>query len=45
VGHFLLVGKGTIDRQGLQQISSRPQSLFGGCYGPAGGLFLMTVEY
>ena len=45
VGTFLLVGKGTIDRQGLQQILAARKRSAAGATAAAGGLFLMTVEY
>jgi tRNA pseudouridine38-40 synthase len=45
VGTFLLVGKGTIDRQDLQQVLAARKRSAAGATAPAGGLFLMTVEY
>ena len=45
VGTFLLVGKGTIDRHGLQQILAARNRSAAGATAPASGLFLMNVEY
>jgi tRNA pseudouridine38-40 synthase len=45
VGTFVLVGKGTIDRQGLRQILEARDRSAAGATAPASGLFLMNVEY
>lgn len=45
VGTFVLVGKGTIDREGLRQILSARDRSAAGATAPASGLFLMCVEY
>jgi tRNA pseudouridine38-40 synthase len=45
VGTFVLVGKGTIDRQGLQRILAAGDRSAAGATAPASGLFLMNVEY
>jgi len=45
VGTFLLVGKGTIGRQGLQRILEARNRSAAGATAPASGLFLMNVEY
>jgi tRNA pseudouridine38-40 synthase len=45
VGTFVLVGRGTIDRQGLRQILALRDRSAAGATAPASGLFLMNVEY
>jgi tRNA pseudouridine38-40 synthase len=45
VGTFVLVGKGTIDHQGLQRILALRDRSAAGATAPASGLFLMNVEY
>ena len=45
VGTFVLVGKGTIDREGLRQILVTRSRSTAGATAPASGLFLMNVEY
>jgi tRNA pseudouridine38-40 synthase len=45
VGTLILVGKGTIDRNGLQQILTARNRSVAGATAPASGLFLMNVEY
>jgi tRNA pseudouridine38-40 synthase len=45
VGTFVLVGRGTIDRQGLRQILAMRDRSAAGATAPASGLFLMNVEY
>jgi tRNA pseudouridine38-40 synthase len=45
VGTFLLVGKGSMDRQGLHQILAARNRSAAGATAPASGLFLMNVEY
>jgi len=45
VGTLILVGKGTIDRNGLQQILAARSRSAAGATAPASGLFLMNVEY
>jgi tRNA pseudouridine38-40 synthase len=45
VGTFVLVGRGTIDREGLQRILETRNRSAAGPTAPASGLFLMGVEY
>lgn len=45
VGTFVLVGKGTIDREGLRQILETRNRSAAGATAPASGLFLVNVEY
>ena len=45
VGTFVLVGRGMIDRQGLEQILGARNRSAAGPTAPASGLFLMNVEY
>ncbi len=45
VGTFVLVGKGTMDRQGLRQILALRDRSAAGATAPASGLFLINVEY
>ncbi len=45
VGTFVLVGKGTMDRQGLQNVLAARSRSAAGATAPARGLFLMNVEY
>jgi len=45
VGTFVLVGKGIINRQGLQRILAARDRSAAGATAPASGLFLMNVEY
>lgn len=45
VGTFVLVGKGSIDREGLRQILAARSRSAAGATAPASGLFLMNVEY
>jgi len=45
VGTFVLVGKGTMDRQGLGQILALRDRSAAGATAPASGLFLINVEY
>jgi tRNA pseudouridine38-40 synthase len=45
VGTFVLVGRGTIDGQGLRQILGLRDRSAAGATAPASGLFLMNVEY
>jgi tRNA pseudouridine38-40 synthase len=45
VGTFVLVGKGTLDRQGLERILAERDRSAAGATAPASGLFLMNVEY
>ncbi len=45
VGTFVLVGKGTINREGLHQILAARNRSAAGATAPASGLFLMNVEY
>jgi tRNA pseudouridine38-40 synthase len=45
VGTFVLVGRGTLDRQGLRQILALRDRSAAGATAPASGLFLMNVEY
>ncbi len=45
VGTFVLVGKGSIDREGLRRILEARNRSAAGATAPASGLFLMDVEY
>jgi tRNA pseudouridine38-40 synthase len=45
VGTLVLVGKGTIDRKGFEQILAARSRSAAGATAPASGLFLMNVEY
>jgi tRNA pseudouridine38-40 synthase len=45
VGTFVLVGKGSIDLQGLPKILAARSRSAAGATAPASGLFLMNVEY
>jgi tRNA pseudouridine38-40 synthase len=45
VGTFLLVGKGTLDRAGLEQILQARDRSTAGATAPARGLYLVGVEY
>jgi tRNA pseudouridine38-40 synthase len=45
VGTFGLLGKGTIDREGLRRILAARNRSAAGATAPASGLFLMNVEY
>ncbi len=45
VGTFVLVGKGTIDREGLFRILAARNRSAAGATAPASGLFLVNVEY
>ena len=45
VGTFLLVGKGTVSRQGLERILAARDRSKAGPTAPAAGLYLMGVEY
>ena len=45
VGTFVLVGKGTVDRKGLERILAARDRSSAGATAPASGLFLMSVEY
>jgi tRNA pseudouridine38-40 synthase len=45
VGTFVLVGRGTMDRQGLRRILALRDRSAAGATAPASGLFLMNVEY
>jgi tRNA pseudouridine38-40 synthase len=45
VGTFALVGKGTIDREGLRRILEARDRSAAGATAPASGLFLVNVEY
>jgi tRNA pseudouridine38-40 synthase len=45
VGTFVLVGRGTMDRQGLRQILALRDRSAAGATAPASGLFLINVEY
>jgi tRNA pseudouridine38-40 synthase len=45
VGTFVLVGKGTINREGLVKILEARNRSAAGATAPASGLFLMGVEY
>jgi tRNA pseudouridine38-40 synthase len=45
VGTFILVGRGTIDREGLKGILAARNRSAAGATAPANGLFLMNVEY
>lgn len=45
VGTFLLVGKGTLDRAGIQHILEARKRSSAGPTAPASGLYLVSVEY
>jgi len=45
VGTFLLVGKGTVSLEGLRRILNARQRTAAGPTAPAGGLYLVNVEY
>ena len=45
VGTFILVGKGTIDGEGVRQILEARSRSAAGATAPASGLFLVNVEY
>ena len=45
VGTFLLVGKGTLDREGMKRILEARQRSAAGPTAPACGLYLVSVEY
>jgi tRNA pseudouridine38-40 synthase len=45
VGTFLLVGRGTLDRVALKEILEAKDRSKAGATAPAGGLFLVSVEY
>jgi tRNA pseudouridine38-40 synthase len=45
VGTFVLVGRGSVERKGLQQILEARDRSAAGATAPASGLFLMGVEY
>ena len=45
VGTFLLVGKGTLDCEGVQRILQAKNRSAAGATAPAGGLYLVSVEY
>ena len=45
VGTFLLVGKGTVSREGLREILRARDRSAAGPTAPAGGLYLVAVEY
>jgi tRNA pseudouridine38-40 synthase len=45
VGTFVLVGRGTLDGQGLRQILALRDRSAAGATAPASGLFLMNVDY
>ncbi|MGP0098003.1 MAG: tRNA pseudouridine synthase A [Terriglobales bacterium] len=45
VGTFLLVGKGTVSLEGLRRILNARQRTAAGPTAPAGGLYLVDVEY
>ena len=45
VGTFVLIGKGTIDREGLRRILAARNRSAAGPTAPASGLFLIGVEY
>jgi tRNA pseudouridine38-40 synthase len=45
VGTFLLVGKGTVSLEGLRRILKARQRTAAGPTAPAGGLYLVNVEY
>jgi tRNA pseudouridine38-40 synthase len=45
VGTFILIGKGTLDREGLRQVLAARRRSAAGATAPASGLFLLNVEY
>jgi len=45
VGTFLLVGKGTVSRESLRRILRARDRSAAGPTAPAGGLYLVAVEY
>jgi tRNA pseudouridine38-40 synthase len=45
VGTFLLVGKGTVDPEQMRHILQAQERAAAGPTAPAGGLYLVEVEY
>jgi tRNA pseudouridine38-40 synthase len=45
VGTFLLIGKGTVSLDGLRVILEARERTAAGPTAPAGGLYLINVEY